>query len=87
MTRGRQTPYGLALLFAFGSAVSVVCAQGPLLLKEVVSREFSIHVGGVQDGADVREVVSREFSIHVENGRADYQRRHLDGRAQDDADP
>ncbi len=42
-------------------------AQGTVLLREVVSREFSVQVGGVESDP-VKEAVSREASIFVENG-------------------
>ncbi|MGE3312822.1 MAG: CARDB domain-containing protein, partial [Limisphaerales bacterium] len=48
-------------------------AQETTLIRELVSREFSIHVGGLQT-PDIKEIVSREFSISVENGAADRQR-------------
>lgn len=41
--------------------------RAQLLIREVVSREMSVHVGGVQT-PDTKEVVSREVSLHVENG-------------------
>ncbi len=39
-------------------------AQGPVLIKEVVSREYGVHVGGVQDPL-IKEVVSREHSFFI----------------------
>jgi len=48
-------------------------AQETVLIRELVSREFSIHVGGLQT-PEIKEIVSREFSISVENGVADRQR-------------
>ena len=42
----------------------------PLLLKEEISREFSVHVGGV-DEVPGRELASREYSLRVENGSLD----------------
>ena len=45
-------------------SITPVLAQGPLLLKESFSREFCLHVGGVQS-PQVRDVVSRELSVFV----------------------
>lgn len=45
-------------------------AQGDLLLREVVSREHTIDIGGVET-TPVKELSSREFSFYVEQGRAD----------------
>lgn len=44
---------------------------GQVLIREVVSREHSIHVGGV-DTAIPREAFSREISLSVENGRESF---------------
>ncbi len=41
-----------------------------VLIREIASREFSIHVGGVESDP-VKEVASREYSIHIENGSQD----------------
>lgn len=49
---------------------AAVRAQDPVLIREVVSREYGIHVGGVET-LPQKEIVSRELSFHVENGRAD----------------
>lgn len=38
-----------------------------VLIKEVISREISLHVGGVQT-PEIKEVVSREISLNMENG-------------------
>ncbi len=46
------------------------CAQTPVLIKELVSREYSIHVGGVQT-PEIKDVVSREVSLFILNGPAD----------------
>lgn len=53
---------GALLLFAPHAS-----AQGDVLLREVVSREHSVHVGGVESSPP-QQAVSREFSIHIENG-------------------
>ncbi|MCU0779914.1 MAG: fibronectin type III domain-containing protein, partial [Akkermansiaceae bacterium] len=45
-------------------------AQDPVLIREVVSREMSIHIGGVETTPQ-KEIVSRELSFHVENGSSD----------------
>lgn len=58
-----------ALLLLFHAAPAL--AQGEVLIKEIVSREFSLHVGGVES-SPVKEAVSREFSISVENGKDGY---------------
>lgn len=42
---------------------------GQVLIKEVISREISLHVGGVQT-PEIKEVVSREISLNRENGPA-----------------
>ena len=42
---------------------------GPVLIKEMTTREFSIHVGGVQT-PDIKEVVSREQVFFIDNGPA-----------------
>ncbi len=39
-------------------------------LDEVISREFSVHIGGVQT-PDIKEIVSRETSLYIENGPAE----------------
>ena len=52
---------GAAFLFL------AVEAQAQVLIKEVISREVSIHVGGVQT-PEIKEVVSREASLFIENG-------------------
>ncbi len=62
--------FGLALLFAFCSAGTDSFAQGPVLIKEIASREFTVQIGAFEV-PPVREVVSREFSIHVEGGPLD----------------
>ncbi len=43
--------------------------QGQVLIKEVVSREVSMHVGGIQT-PEIKEVISREVSLNRENGPA-----------------
>jgi hypothetical protein len=43
--------------------------QGQVLIKEVVSREVSLHVGGIQT-PEIKEVISREVSLNRENGPA-----------------
>lgn len=45
-------------------------AQSPVLVKEVVSREVSIHVGGIQT-PEIKEIVSREASVFILSGPAD----------------
>ncbi len=61
-------------MLALVAAALSLCAprafsQGAVLLREVASREVSLHVGGVES-VPVKEVASREISIFVENGRA-----------------
>ena len=65
----KQPAFGL---FALWALVSLAGAQdpGPVLIKEVASREYSLHVGGIQEPM-VKEVVSREVSFYVENGHGD----------------
>lgn len=48
----------------------VSASQDTILIKEVISREISVHAGGVQPPqySGVKEVVSREVSFFVENG-------------------
>src|SRR5690554_907297 len=59
---------GLALAFL---AMSSVTGTAQIVqIKEVISREVSIHVGGVQD-PEIREIVSREASLFVLSGPAD----------------
>jgi len=56
---------GCLLLLVLSMGLPSLRAQ--VLIKEVVSREVSVHVGGVQ-APEKDGVVSREFSLHVENG-------------------
>ncbi len=60
----RAIQFALALLL-FGAVV-----RGDVLIQEVVSRELSVHVGGIQT-PEIREVVSREISFSVANGSED----------------
>ena len=53
------------LLLAFGAIAARSEAQ--VLIKEVISREVSIHIGGVQT-PDIKTIVSREASLFIENG-------------------
>lgn len=46
---------------------SLLAQSQPVLIKEVISREVGIHVGGVQS-PETKEVFSREISVFVENG-------------------
>ncbi len=55
-----------ALLLSWASLP--VSLSQEVLVREVVSREVGIHVGGVSD-PDIKEVVSREVSFYVEYGR------------------
>jgi hypothetical protein len=67
---------GWFLVFAFSfllARVSPARAQETVLIRELASREFSVHVGGLQT-PDIKELVSREFSISVENGAVDRDR-------------
>jgi hypothetical protein len=57
----------LALVFALPFAAG---AQSPVLIKEVVSREVSIHVGGIQT-PEIKEIVSREASVFILSGPVD----------------
>ncbi len=52
--------FSLAMVFPASS-------QGPLLLKEVSSREYSIQTG-VEETATYRQAFSREVSFQIENG-------------------
>ena len=45
--------------------------QGAVLLREIVSREYAVHVGGVESDP-VKQASSREISISVEPGRSDF---------------
>jgi hypothetical protein len=71
MKRALQRLFSTALLGAMCSVGMISWVQGDVLIKEVFSREFSIHVAGVQS-PEVKVLASREFSISVENGRAPY---------------
>ncbi|MGB8169902.1 MAG: fibronectin type III domain-containing protein, partial [Chthoniobacteraceae bacterium] len=60
-------------VLALVAAAMSLCAprafsQGTVLVKEIVSREYSIGVGGIES-VPVKQVASREVSIFVENGR------------------
>jgi len=58
-------------IFALLFPPNLLLAQDqPVLIKEVVSREVGIHVGGIQT-PEYREVVSREASLFIENGPAE----------------
>ena len=46
-------------------------SQGTVLIREVVSREFALSIGGVES-LPVKEASSREISISVEAGRANF---------------
>ena len=61
----------VSIALALAVAVMLPSARGQVLIKEVISREASIHVGGVQT-PDIKEVVSREVSISVTNGIEPY---------------
>lgn len=60
---------GLAALLAVFASV-VAHAQDAVLVPEVISREVSIHVGGVQT-PEIKEIVSREVSLFILSGPAD----------------
>jgi hypothetical protein len=57
-----------ALLCLFGPRLAQ--AQSPVLIKEDISREYSIHLGGIQT-PEIKEVVSREMSLFILNGPAE----------------
>ncbi len=59
---------------ALGVAAAPGGAQGQVLLRELVSREHSVQVGGVET-TPARELASREHSILVENGAGDFAQR------------
>lgn len=50
--------------------ISPAVAQSPVLIKEVVSREVSIHIGGIQT-PEIKEIASREASLFILSGPAD----------------
>jgi len=60
----------LLLTLATGLVPVGLRAQEPVLIREVVSREYSAHVGGVETTPQ-KEIVSRELSSYVENGSSD----------------
>ena len=60
---GRSLPLWAALLLLCTLAFPVL-AQGPPLVRETFSREFSIYVGGEQTPL-VKEIVSREVSVFI----------------------
>ena len=72
-TRGPSLVYACpALWLALMLLPSAISAHAQMLIREVISREVSFHVGGVQT-PDIKEVVSREASFFIENGLVDKQ--------------
>lgn len=55
---------GVLLALAFSSV------QAEVLIKEVASREYALHVGG-ESMPGLQQVISREASLYVENGPAE----------------
>lgn len=68
-----KAPHCVLALVAAALSFCAPCAsaQGTVLLREIVSREVSLHVGGVESDP-VKQAVSREVSVFVENGRSDF---------------
>ncbi len=54
----------ILIAFALLLPCGEVAAQGPLLIREVVSREVGIHVGAYSE-PDIKEMVSREVSLFI----------------------
>ncbi|MBN1932552.1 MAG: hypothetical protein JW786_13195, partial [Desulfobacterales bacterium] len=57
-------------LICLGLLTPALGDMGPVFIKEVMSREVSIQVGGIQPSG-IKEVFSREASIFINNGPVD----------------
>lgn len=60
----------VAALAASAACATTAAPAQDLLLRETVSREYSLHV---ENGSDATQVASREVSVHIENGIPDHQ--------------
>jgi hypothetical protein len=63
------SPFHCLWLAILGLGWITPALHGQVLIKEVISREISLHVGGVQT-PEIKEVISREISLNRENGPA-----------------
>ncbi|MCW5559107.1 MAG: hypothetical protein KIT22_14920, partial [Verrucomicrobiae bacterium] len=64
---GLRTLHKICLGLLFIAISQTVAPAAEVLIRELISREYTVHVGGVQT-PEIKEIVSREVGLMVENG-------------------